>query len=244
MKRLIITLLAATGLSGAALASDLPRYGAEPYYAASAFTWSGFYVGLNAGYGWNNSDDAKIRDLHGPLSYGFKKQEDGFTGGLQVGYNYQTGNMVFGLEADLNFANFENRQSGFGNYLRSAETYSVNSKTDWFGTIRPRIGFAATERLLIFATGGLAIGQVKIDGGYTRNGFILSADDSGSRWGWTLGAGLEYGITDNITVKGEYAYVDLGEKTYTWVGRTNFNVMNVTDSTSFQLLRAGVNYKF
>lgn len=244
MKHLIITLLAATGLSSAAFASDLPRYGAQSYAPAPVFTWAGFYAGLNAGYGWNNSDNARINDFYGPLSYGNSKKDGGFTGGFQVGYNFQAGSIVFGIEADLNLANFKKREAGSGSYMRSLESYSVSSKTDWFGTIRPRLGFAATDRFLVFATGGLAYGKVKTEGGYTRGGYVLSGDDSDTRWGWTLGAGAEYAITDNVTVKGEYAYVDLSDKTYTWSGRTNFNVMNVKDSVSFQVLRAGVNYKF
>lgn len=246
MKRLIVTLLAATGLSSAAMAADMPYGNNDNYYApaVSAFTWSGFYAGLNAGYAWNDSDNNRVHDYYGTLGYGNSKKDDGFTGGLQIGYNFQSGNIVFGLEADINMANLKRRDSGFGNYVGKGETYSVSSKTSWYGTLRPRVGFAATDRLLVFATGGLAYGKVKLEGSYGTGGYTLSGNNDDTRWGWTLGAGLEYAITDNFTVKGEYAYVELSEKSDTWQGRANFNALTVKDSPSFQLIRAGVNYKF
>ncbi|MEN3931616.1 outer membrane protein [Microvirga sp. W0021] len=245
MKRLLVTLLAATGLSSAAFASDLPYGSNNNYYApAQSFTWAGFYAGLNAGYGWNTSDDNKINDHFGTLSYGGSKKSDGFTGGLQIGYNFQSGSIVYGLEADLNMANLRRRDSGFGNYTGKAETYSVSSKTSWFGTIRPRLGFAVTDRFLVFATGGLAYGKVKLNSEYQTGFYQLGGNNDDMRWGWTLGAGVEYAITNNLTIKGEYAYIDLSDKSHTWQGRTNFNAMTVKDSPSFQVLRAGVNYKF
>lgn len=246
MKRLIATLVAVTGMTTVAMASDMPSSRNNNYYApASTFNWAGFYAGLNAGYGWNASDDTKVNDYYGPLTYGSTKKSDGFTGGLQVGYNFQSGNIIYGLEADINFANIKSRNSGFGNYVGKWETYSVKSETSWFGTIRPRVGFAVSDRFMVFATGGLAFGEVKIDGGSTIGGYgSLSGKNSDIRWGWTLGAGVEYAITDNLTVKGEYAYVDLADKTQVWQGRYGWNNLNVKDAPSLQILRAGMNYKF
>jgi Opacity protein and related surface antigens len=248
MKRLIVTLLAATGLSTAAFAADAPynnSYNNNSYYnPAPVFTWAGFYAGLNAGYAWNGDDKSKIHDYYGPLGYGSSKKEDGFAGGLQVGYNFQSGSLIYGIEADINYSNMKRRDAGFGNYLSKAETYTVNSETSWFGTLRPRIGFAATDRLMVFATGGLAFGKVKTNGNYIQDSYLLAGDNDDVRYGWTLGAGAEYAITDNFTVKGEYAYIDLGEKTHSWMGRGYLNNLSVKDTTNFQLLRAGVNYKF
>ncbi len=245
MKRLIITFLAATGLHGAALASDMPYRNNNNYYApATTFSWAGVYVGANAGYGWNTSDHTRINDNYGTLNYGGSKKSDGFTGGLQIGFNFQSNSFVYGLEADLNMANFRRRDAGFGNYTGKSETYTVSSRTSWFGTLRPRVGFAVTDRFLVFGTGGLAYGKVKLDGSYASGGRLLTGSTDDIRWGWTLGAGAEYAVTDNVTIRGEYAYVDLSEKSDTWRGRTGFNTLNVKDAPSFQLLRAGVNYKF
>ncbi len=257
MKRVILSLLAATAMTAAASAADLPRR-AQPAYIAPVFTWTGFYAGLNAGYAFNGDSDLKnVNYNYGPFvgNYGnnfFNNRkttdEGSFTGGGTVGYNYQMGSFVLGLEADINYANVEKKY--YASYVTASgytfDELNAKSRTEWFGTVRPRLGFTPVDRLMVFVTGGLAYGQVKTSGEYVDhfNGYSFGGNKSDTRVGWTVGAGAEYAITNNIIIKGEYAYVDLGEKNRLVPGFYNTESFTWKDATNFHVVRAGVNYKF
>ncbi len=170
MKKYLLASVAALGIiaAGAASAADLPsRKGpvAAPVYIPPVFTWTGFYVGANAGYGWGNVNAngfANVGDL------------DGFVGGGQIGYNYQMGQFVLGLEADLQGADLSS-----GNNLGL-----VRVKTDYFGTVRARVGFAI-DRFMPYVTGGWAYGNVK-----TSIPALAFSNDSSHTGGWTVGGGI------------------------------------------------------
>lgn len=265
-------LLAGTALislivAGSASAADLPNRRAPAPYVP-VFTWTGFYAGVNAGYAF--SGDSKLKDVdvnyYGysiyPLDTVTDSSDDGsFTGGAQIGYNYQIGSFVIGAEADFNYADIQFEHSGREDFMATstytgAYTVDAKAKVEWFGTVRARLGFTPIDRLLVFATGGLAYGNVKTDmnfvdyfGGGIDASFSESKSDT--RFGWTIGAGLEYAITDHLTVKGEYAYVDLGDKTHSWTettinlfGRASNHYMTAKDEAAFHIVRAGLNYKF
>lgn len=216
MKKYLLATVAALGIvaAGAASAADLPsRKGpiAAPVYVP-VFTWTGFYVGANAGYGWGNVNAdgfANVGDL------------DGFVGGGQVGYNYQMGQFVLGLEADLQGADLS---SGSNLGL-------VNVKTEYFGTVRARVG-VAFDRFLPYITGGWAYGNVK-----TSIPGIAFSSDKTHTGGWTVGGGLEYAVTNNIIAGVEYLYVDLGEKNILSGAGTKVG-------TDFSVVRARLSYKF
>ena len=216
MKKYLLASVAALGIvaAGAASAADLPsRKGpvAAPVYLPPAFTWTGFYVGANAGYGWGNVNAngwANVGDL------------DGFVGGGQVGYNYQMGQFVLGVEADLQGADLSS-----GNNLGL-----VNVKTEYFGTVRARVG-VAFDRFMPYITGGWAYGNVKT----SIPGIGFSSDRSHTG-GYAVGAGLEYAVTNNIIAGVEYLYVDLGEKNILGAG--------TKVGTDFSVVRARLSYKF
>ncbi|WP_377839690.1 outer membrane protein [Bosea sp. UC22_33] len=216
MKKYLLASVAALGLvaAGAASAADLPsRKGpvAAPVYMPPAFSWTGFYVGGNAGYGWGNVNAngfANVGDL------------DGFVGGGQIGYNYQMGQFVLGLEADLQFADLSS-----GNNLGL-----LNVKTDYFGTVRARAG-VAFDRFMPYITGGWAYGNVKSS--IPAIGFSSDRSHTG---GFAVGAGLEYAVTNNIIAGVEYLYVDLGEKNIAGAG--------TKVGTDFSVVRARLSYKF
>jgi len=216
MKKYLLASVAALGLvaAGAASAADLPsRKGpiAAPVYMPPAFTWTGFYVGANAGYGWGNVNAngfANVGDL------------DGFVGGGQVGYNYQMGQFVVGLEADLQAADLS---SGSNLGLLSV-------KTDYFGTVRARVG-VAFDRFMPYITGGWAYGNVKSS--IPAIGFSSDRSHTG---GFAVGGGLEYAVTNNIIAGVEYLYVDLGEKNIAGAG--------TKVGTDFSVVRARLSYKF
>lgn len=195
MKKYLLASVAVLGLvaAGAASAADLPsRKGpvAAPMYVPPAFTWTGFYVGANAGYGWGNVNRS------GGVAITNTGDLDGFVGGGQIGYNYQMGQFVIGAEADIQGADL----STGGNLG------ALRVKTDYFGTVRARVG-VAFDRFMPYVTGGWAYGNVKTS--IPALGF--SADNSHTG-GWTLGGGLEYAVTNNLIAGVEYLYVDLGEK--------------------------------
>lgn len=253
MKKVLLAgaALVALTVAGTASAADLPSRRQAPVYIPPVFTWTGFYAGLNAGYAFNGDNKMKDLNFNGyyPDSFGTtSKSDDGsFTGGAQVGYNYQMGSFVIGLEADFNYIDLKRESNSYSYYTNGLAYDQLHgqNKVEWYGTVRPRVGFTPVDRLLVFVTGGLAYGSIKSNASYQdfATGYSLYGSKSDTRAGWTIGAGLEYAVTDNITVKGEYAYVDLGDKSRRWADVYG-NELSTKDSTEFHVVRAGVNYKF
>lgn len=284
MRRCVAGFLLTAMLSGGACAADLAMATKAPVPLPPAFSWTGFYIGGNAGYAWNSG--GSLNDVgylygsdYGTVSNGWfdtekNSKSSSFTAGGQIGYNYQMGMFVIGAEADLNYADVSKQYSATSAYdlypypddrpdynYHLREQLDASNSVDWFGTIRARLGVTPVERLLVYATGGAAYGKVKGSGGYSWHeyGFWwggpgdhnfdrsggFSGSDSSVRWGWTVGGGFEYAMTNNITVKAEYLYVDLGSNTYLIpesVGGDEF--VSWSSSTKLNVARLGVNYKF
>jgi outer membrane immunogenic protein len=221
MRRFILT--ACAGLLVAAMATpsmaaDLPPRPVYkgPAYVAPIFTWSGFYIGINGGYGWGtaNWDPGPEMGING-----------GLVGGT-LGYNIQTGNFVWGIEGDLDWTGIKGDSHCMGGG-------TCETSIPWLGTVRGRIGYAF-DRFLPFITGGAAIGSVKMDP--PGNG-----DDSETRFGWTVGAGVEWAFLAGWSAKIEYLYVDLGTASCD-IGACGAGGRDVDVTTS--LVRAGLNYRF
>ena len=216
MKKYLLAVLLA-GVSASAFAADLPTKKAPPappLVYAPPFTWTGFYVGLNGG------------GAFGPLgSSNFASPSGGLFGGT-IGYNYQMGQFVGGVEADLDDS-FMSRTStpipGGGAYK-----FSTNLTT----TERLRAGIAI-DRTLLYLTGGYA--GIDTHGSY--NFGALSQDTW--RSGGAIGGGVEFAVTNNISLKGEYLYEPFGDTTY-FAGTPQAE----KNSFSVNVIRAGVNYKF
>jgi outer membrane immunogenic protein len=274
MRNLNLITLAAAALGAvvginAAAAADLPArtYTKAPAMAAS-YDWTGFYLGVNAGGAWSQSD-AATTTVFSPIGYfattspgaiaiaGAQSiNASGFTGGLTAGYNWQASNIVFGLESDFNYLGLKGSSTGSGIYPCCAPTgFTVNSSvsTDWLITLRPRVGVAANN-WLFYVTGGLAIGNVKSNFNFTDT-FATAAESasmSQTRTGWTVGAGTEYALMNGWSVKAEYLYVDLGRQSTT---STNLvasvppfvfpsNVYTHSIDLRTNIVRVGLNYKF
>jgi outer membrane immunogenic protein len=227
-------LLAATAAlaiaASSAHAADLPsRYSPAPAYnALPTFTWTGFYAGANIGYGWSTGTSRHYDPAFGVTGGGRK---GGFIGGVQGGYNYQFGMFVLGAETDIQYAAVGNKGSSYGN------TYFPGDDNGYFGTIRARAG-VAFDRALVFGTAGFAYGDI---GGNKALDTELGAHrENSNNWGWTVGAGVEYAITNQFTAKVEGLYVNLDTKdNYALADR-----INIRRDTEFGVFRAGVNYKF
>lgn len=173
--------------------------------------WSGFYAGVNAGGAWGNSDANIGCDdstfVFGPfcgdaaaqraIPFNMSSDQDGFIGGVQAGYNFQRGRMVFGIEADIAWTSIDGSQS-----VTTAPTLSfptgndsrVSQELNYLGTVRGRLGYAMHNNFLLFATGGLAYGDV--DNRYAFEfrtvGGSATASQSETKAGWTVGGGGEY----------------------------------------------------
>ncbi len=254
----------------AAQAADLPtrKEAPPPVFVPPPFTWTGFYVGLNAGGVIGSGNRTTSLFVPAAASWiatyypnNLGSSPSGFIGGGQAGYNWQTGAFVLGVETDFDGTTM----SKTFNYTSPAfavgtpfpgDILSVNAKAnlDWLGTTRARLGFVATpdNRLMFYATGGVAYGggSSSFHAFDTQNDIFLSGSPSSSRVGWTIGAGAEYAITNNITVKGEYLYYNLGstsfQSTLTGPFATAFPGVVATTKYTFDgsIIRAGLNYKF
>ncbi len=221
MKRVFLALVGLAALTGTAAAADLPpRTAPAPYYKAPAevpvYNWTGFYIGINGGGGFGRSQWD---------STGSFNTSGGLVGGT-VGYNYQFGQAVVGVEGDIDWADINGTTN-------TACPFGCKTTDNWLSTVRGRLGYAA-DRFMPFVTAGAAFGDIRA----STPGF---AGASNTEAGWTVGAGLEFAIAGNWTAKAEYLYVDLGK----------FNCgiscgALATDNVSFttNIVRAGVNYRF
>jgi len=222
MKRLYLTLIGLVALTGAAAAADLARPQPMPYYPKApafvpTYSWTGFYFGINGGgaFGSSSWDRTGSRNISGGLI------------GSTLGYNYQIGQTVVGVEGDIDWADIN------GSSTNACPAGCKTSDT-WLSTVRGRLGYAA-DRFMPFVTGGAAFGNIRA----STPGFPQTGAD---RAGWTVGGGLEAALAANWTAKVEYLYVDLGS----FNCGLNCGAGLTTDNVSFHtnLLRAGVNYKF
>jgi outer membrane immunogenic protein len=216
--------IAGTAVVGTASAADLARKAPPlvtkaPPPAYVPFTWTGFYVGVNGGYGFGRSKWSGL-----PSSFDVK---GGLFGG-QLGYNWQFGQFVYGLEGDADWTDLK----GTAN-LAACGGIVCQTKNNFLSTVRGRVGFAV-DRWLPYATGGLAVGNIKA----TVPGF---AGIDKTNAGWTAGGGVEYALAPNWSVKAEYLFVDLGKDNCgTMCGPALGNKVGLTSN----VVRAGVNYRF
>jgi outer membrane immunogenic protein len=204
MKKTLFASVLAAGLAaaGSAAAADLRPAPYTPIAQSGLYNWSGAYAGLNLGYQWGSVTNSAINP-------------SGLAGGGQFGYNWQSGQFVFGGETDLQFSGADDTFAPF------------KFSNPWFGTLRGRAG-VAFNNVLLYATLGLAYGDLKA----TSAGI----DETRTEVGWAGGVGLEYGFAPNWSAKAEYLYLDLGSRGFTITGTNNGLQAN--------LLRFGVNYHF
>jgi outer membrane immunogenic protein len=265
--------------SGAASAADLPAqtYTKAPAMVDPGYNWTGFYVGLNAGYAWGvGHANYTVDPFFSGASVGTPPGDSGraalaaastriasggFLGGVQAGYNWQVRNIVIGIESDFNALNLNNTSNTAG--LSGTGVPWVNNvrtsiQTNWLLTVRPRVGVTWNQSL-IYATGGLAVTNLKTFQSQSNNdvfaggffpGYTESVSGSTTKVGWTVGAGMEYALSNHWSVKGEYLYTDFGHVnlTGTTIDSGTFGFGGIPFNHTFDLhtnsVRGGVNYKF
>jgi outer membrane immunogenic protein len=210
--------LLATSFSAQAADISQPIFkGVRPVVAY--FNWTGFYAGINGGYGWGTANwDIPVvsHDTSGGMV------------GATLGYNYQVGSIVWGIEGDFDWADVSGSAA--------CGAFTCETKNSWLGTVRGRIGYAF-DRWLPYITAGGAFGNVKAS---STNPAALGA--SNDQYGWTVGAGLEYAFAGNWSAKIEYLYIDLGSFD---CGVACAGAV-ASDNVSFRenIVRFGINYKF
>lgn len=241
-------------------AADIP---VKSRLSAVSHTWSGWYFGANAGIGFSSSDtniaglDAggTFRVANGIVPAALSDNRTGLLGGLQLGANLQSGNIVYGFETDFDYAQVKGKASSTFNFIPPvALITSSDTKLNWLGTFRGRMGVAAFERSLFYATGGLAYGQatnsvniLAINNGACTLNVNLCASSSSQKWmaGWTAGAGWEWAFEKKWSAKLEYLYYDLGKLENRLIPENGSVGITFGSSTkvSGSVVRFGVNYK-
>lgn len=266
MRRFVVALLGATAMSVAAHAADMPVKALPP--AVIPLSWTGWYGGVNAGWVGstqnsidNTGTDDSIGGLGSLLTVGaiptsVDLSEDGIIGGGQLGYNWQVNSWVLGLEGDFDGTNAKADKTvgpiTITGYVPITTTYS--RALNWLATVRGRVGFTATPSLLLYATGGLAVGEVKIGNALicptcappASTEATTSNSNTDTETGWTVGGGLEWMLAPHWSFKAEYLYVDLGSHdstiSYTYGGYNSTMTSSVDER--FNVARIGLNYHF
>ena len=229
IKRALVASTALVALSSVAFAADLPVRSAPPVAVAPVFTWSGFYFGVNAGYAFSSDDigitttgnaantisNVALNRRPGSLSYSL----EGFTGGGQVGYNWQVGSIVFGVEADAAYMDLERTTTFVSTTIGASgvgDRSVFNQSLDYLGTVRGRLGFTFS-RFMVYGTGGFAYGDVSTRADFFSNAVGTPLQFTGSRseieTGYAVGGGVEYALapgsfnfltSNTVTFKTEY----------------------------------------
>jgi outer membrane immunogenic protein len=245
MVRPILLLAAVVAASGSAAAAPVGAPAPAPVF------WGGWYVGLNAGAVWSDESVSwqgtgsftapAVADIANS-SPGHVRSA-GFTGGGQLGYNFQFQSLVAGLEADVQYTEVDGTRSVISQVFLNPYTQSVNCH--WLSTTRGRLGFAYGP-WLIYGTGGLAVAHV----GYNDN-FLglhgvgpINSSSNYTAVGWTAGGGAEWAFAPRWSVKIEYLFVDLGSHTDSATNAIGRAVLTHTHSLTDDIARIGVNYRF
>jgi outer membrane immunogenic protein len=271
MRKTIFGAVVVLAIGGTASAADYkkPVYKAPPAPPPPVLTWNGFYFGANAGYSFGRTSNTEFAGTASAVDLG--TNVNGWLAGVQAGYNLQVDrNWLFGFEADFQFTGERASRIIDGGTTRatvlggdfnlvSALAATNSYSLPWFSTFRGRLGVVADPAFLLYATGGLAVGEVK----YATQNFVTTQlfgpgatgtipttpavtvagtafEQRQTRLGWTVGAGIEYKLSANWSGKIEYLYLDLGSRTY-------FSGFAGTQSdVKFRdhIARVGINYAF
>ncbi len=270
----------------AARAADLP---VKAPRAPAVYSWSGFYFGGSAGYGWRDDRTTSFAQadplvtfvtcgggLGGTCAPPVSSDLSGGVFGIQAGYNWQfNSRWLLGVETDINFTSISGSATSAPYRIALVTAQNVaDQNVDWFGTVRARLGFLATDRLLVYGTGGFAYAQIRegttLNALTEQGAFGLGSafgcqaatnsapacfvgNSSRTATGWTAGGGVEYALWDNFSLKAEYLYVNLGRGSVNVVALNNSafgpgipkaSFTAAFDRPDLNIVRVGVNYKF
>ena len=279
MKRSLLIAALMIGAGAPAFAADLPVKARPAPMMVETWNWNGFYIGGNGGYSWGRSrttvdyfnvpGGTPIVPPAGSITSGTFNLDGGIAGG-QIGYNWAGNGWLLGLEADGQWSGekgsglFRCASTVIGGPCLPGLTFlppaaaggtalSLDQSIQWFATFRARAGWLVTPSVLLYATGGLAVGSIKSSGtlaGFNANGAAIATvfSNEQTRAGWTVGGGIEGHLGGNWTGKLEYLYMDLGSVSNQVTLVTlapNFGIgANITSRITDHVFRAGINYHF
>jgi outer membrane immunogenic protein len=260
--------------SGPVMAADIARPAPAPapvYKAppmAPVYSWTGAYIGLNAGYSWGDSEVSTSTvfvagayfDPASPPAIATAGAQsikpNGFTGGGQIGYNWQASSVgVMGLEADFEYFGLRGTVNSGAVYpccVPSSFAIGQSVKTDWLATLRARLGYLVTPSTLLYITGGGAVTNLQGNFAFVDN--FAAATESGAfnttKLGWTAGGGIEWAMASGWSAKAEYLFVSFPTVTTTstnlnsGLGPSPANVFTHSADLDAHIVRFGLNYKF
>jgi outer membrane immunogenic protein len=245
----------ATAMAAAVLLSSTAAFAADPVgEVAPAYDWTGFYAGVHGGYGWGESTVSDpAAELFNFFTIGLTGEVaeydvDGWIGGAQIGAQIQHNQFVLGVEADISASGMSGEETVI-DLPNDDFTLDLDTDIEWLATFRAR-GGVTFDRFLLYVTGGLAVAEVNSgfrassDGPGIVPAFDESFEDSKTHIGWTAGVGGEAQLTDSLSLKVEYLYVDLGEEHYDLeVLPPLLDIQGNVDITA-NIVRAGLNYRF
>ncbi|QEN90103.1 porin family protein [Labrys sp. KNU-23] len=229
MKKIVLAALFLVPMP--ALAADLAPAPVEPIVPVTPFSWTGFYVGAHIGYGWGREKDDLSRSTPVPAD---NFNVNGVLGGLHAGYNEQfSNNIVVGLEGDIDLSSIKGSHTVIDAQNGNSRLHMTNR---WQGSVRARLGYAF-DRILVYATGGVAFGDIR------ERWNLFDGDVVGSstktKVGWTAGAGVEYAFTDNWIGRVEVRYTDFGKSRFRVAPDTRFKA-----GFHETVAMVGISYKF
>jgi len=254
-KLFIATVGLAALVGGPTIAADLPARApiVKAPVMVAAPIWAGSYIGINGGFAWSRHrfGEPTEFDLTGAIFHysDFSFDGDGWLVGYQSGYNWQSGNWVYGYESDTQFSNIKGDtrfpNSIFGTTTGRQDLHTdVESKLRSLGTVRLRLGHTVTPSSMIYATGGFAYGRIESTLSFPPSAggpVVLTDDDRRYHFGFAAGAGFESKLTQNLSWKAEYLYVDLGRKTHDFL--VGGEIYTWRERMQMHIVRAGLNYQ-
>jgi outer membrane immunogenic protein len=242
MRKIILTASTALMIAGPALGADLSPRPAPLYAAPPLPLWTGFYIGGNAGGGLGNA--VSNFGVGGASFASVDNSLKGAVAGGQLGYNWQSGPMVYGLETDIQFSTAKGTLSApcVPGLCGVALTASYGQEVSWFGTVRGRLGYAS-DGWLLYGTAGYAYGQLDTNANASAGPATATFNARDFMDGWTAGGGVEVQLAPRWSLKGEYLYVDLGRASHSFAFA---GLPTLTDSAhvTLNVVRAGVNFRF
>ena len=245
MRRIVVSAaFAFLGLGSVASAADMPVKALPAPVVPAYYDWSGFYIGVNGGWGWQDRrPDITVMNQFGTLATTTGLKASGGFGGGQAGYNWQQGPIVVGVEADIQGSSI---QDSFSRIIDAAgDNLAASRNIDYFGTFRGRIG-ATVNNFLIYGTAGFAYAHVTNTELVSNGGLNANLTNGSTKTGIAVGGGVEYAFSRNWSVKAEYQYIGLPGDTLS-AAVVPLNGVIVTGSRltdNFQTVRVGVNYRF
>jgi len=239
MKKVLLSTVALIAFAAPAAAADLaarPYVKAPPAPVAVVYDWTGFYIGANGGWG----SSRKCWDFIDPLIGGPEGCHDatGGTAGGQIGYRWQTGTWVFGLEAQGNWADFKG-----SNLSQIDPDFRNQSRIDAFGLFTGQVGWAANN-VLFYIKGGAAVTADRFRVYDVPTGLVVGTTGDDTRWGAVVGAGLEFGFAPNWSAGIEYNHLFMQDRTHTFVDATGAFFGTDRIRQDVDLVTVRVNYRW